>query len=164
MLCDKCNKNEASVFIERTINGKKEKYTLCSHCAGNMDNELPFTLDLSGLLSGFTQFSHQPMTVSPTCTVCGTTFETFEKRGRLGCENCYQDFRNQLTPIVKRIHGSVQHSGSNVYQMDKTKLEIQELKSNLSEAILEENFEMAAELRDKIKALEEVEHHDTVDK
>lgn len=164
MLCDKCKKNEASIFIERSINGNKENYSLCSHCAAQMENDLPFTLDLGGLLSGFSHYSPSPLSTSPVCSSCGMTFENFEKIGRLGCANCYSDFRDQLTPIVKRIHGSGQHTGYEGIVVDKKKLEIQELKAKLSEAILKENFEDAAMLRDKIKALEEVEKSDSVDK
>ena len=158
MLCDKCNSKEAHVFIERNINGNKEKFALCSECASKMEKELPFSIDIGSFFSGFNSLGGIPLasSQSPVCSGCKMSFDDFEKKGRLGCAHCYEDFREQLVPIVKRIHGSQQHTGYGGSEEDKKRLAIQELKAKLSEAILHENFEEAATLRDEIKALEEV--------
>lgn len=159
MLCDKCKSREAHVFIERTINGTKEKFSLCSECASKLEKEMPFTIDLGGFFSGFNPFGGMALQQSnvPVCSMCGMTFEDFENTGRLGCAHCYEDFREQLVPIIKRIHGSQQHTGYENSEEDKKRLAVQELKAKLSEAILHENYEEAARLRDEIKALEEVQ-------
>lgn len=166
MLCDKCKSKEAHVFIERTINGEKEKFALCSECAATMEKELPFSIDIGSFFSGFNPFGSAAMhqaKVSPKCSCCGMSFDDFEKKGRLGCGHCYEDFREQLVPVIRRIHGSQQHTGYMSSEEDKKRLAIQELKAKLSEAILQENFEEAAVLRDEIKALEEVKKNDSVD-
>lgn len=158
MLCDKCKNKEAHVFIERIINGEKEKFSLCTECAAKMEKEMPFSLDLGEFFSDFNPFagmSMQPAS-SPVCSVCGMSFDDFENKGRLGCAHCYEDFREQLVPIIKRIHGSQQHTGYVNSEADKKRLAVQELKAKLSEAILNENYEEAARIRDEIKALEEV--------
>lgn len=159
MLCDKCKSKEAHVFIERTINGEKEKFSLCSECAAKMEKELPFTIDLGSFFSGFNPFGGVSIqqAQSPKCSMCGLTYDQFEKHGRLGCAHCYEDFRQQLVPVIKRIHGSQQHTGYANSEADKKRLAVQELKAKLSEAILHENYEEAARLRDEIKALEEVQ-------
>ena len=159
MLCDKCKSKEAHVFIERTINGLKEKFSLCSECASKMEKEMPFTIDFGSFFSGFNPFGGGEIanSHSPICSGCGISFDEFEKKGRLGCANCYEDFREQLVPIVKRIHGSQQHMEYIDSEENKKRLAVQELKAKLSEAILQENFEEAARLRDEIKAYKEVQ-------
>lgn len=166
MLCDKCKSREAHVFIERTINGQKEKFSLCSECAAKMEKEMPFTIDFGNFLSGFSPFlgTSVKQAPAPVCSNCGMSFDDFETIGRLGCAHCYEDFRQQLVPIIKRIHGSHQHTGYANTEKDKMRLAVQELKAKLSEAILKENFEEAARLRDEIKAYEEVQKNDSMDK
>lgn len=159
MLCDRCKSKEAHVFIERTINGKQEKFALCGDCAANMDKELPFTIDLGSFFAGLSQFSDaMPAKVEKqVCSHCGMGFDYFEKNGRLGCAHCYDEFKDQLLPIIKRIHGSHQHfeDTEESEQERKEKLLVQELKQKLSEAVLAENYEEAARLRDEIKAHKE---------
>ena len=69
---------------------------------------------------------------------------------------CYQDFRTQLAPILKRIHGRVQHAGHvppNVGRARQAREEMERLKAEMNEAVSTENFERAAQLRDRIRAL-----------
>ena len=39
MLCEKCSKNEATVFYREIVNGKEKKYSLCSDCAAKLEKE-----------------------------------------------------------------------------------------------------------------------------
>ena len=61
MLCEKCKKNEASVFYRENINGKERKYSLCPECAAELEkNEdgVVFTL------------LHKELTEAEKQTVC----------------------------------------------------------------------------------------------
>ncbi len=51
MLCDKCKKNEANVFIIADINGKKNKLRLCSNCAKS-SNLIDIPLSLMAIGDG----------------------------------------------------------------------------------------------------------------
>ena len=46
------------------------------------------------------------------CSNCGFEFEEYYELGRLRCVKCYDVFREQLKPLVYKIHGSVRHNGS----------------------------------------------------
>jgi protein arginine kinase activator len=63
-----------------------------------------------------------------------------------------------LSTLLKKIHGSNQHLGktpARIPQEDKKKMEsIQDLKTQLMYAIQSEDFEKAAQLRDKIRQVE----------
>jgi protein arginine kinase activator len=85
------------------------------------------------------------------------SLEEFQKTGRLGCSTCYDTFGEVLKPLIKRLHGSLQHTGKVPVRFSKTvsiTREIAKLKDLLNKAIEKEEYEKAAEIRDKIKDLE----------
>ena len=99
-------------------------------------------------------------TVSVKCPSCGLTYADFKKIGRLGCGECYNTFRKYLGPLLKRIHGSTQHTGKSPLiagKPRKKKIDLQALRIRLARAIEEEAFEEAAKIRDQIKELERKE-------
>jgi protein arginine kinase activator len=90
------------------------------------------------------------------CPTCGMQFSDFSKTGRLGCGNCYLTFRSQLNGLLRKIHGSTQHRGKVPFtpgDVMKPLREERKLQEELRKAVEEEDFEKAAKLRDRIKAL-----------
>ena len=91
------------------------------------------------------------------CPVCGITFYEFRNQGRLGCPHDYVCFEEELRPLVINIHGESVHSGKQprrgVGEKDmQTRLIL--LRREMREAVQEENYERASELRDEIRGLE----------
>lgn len=158
MLCDKCKKNQATTHISSTVNGIKIEKNLCSHCAA----EEGFSEFGGGLFNMFSTMLGEANTIQSNnaaerCKLCGKTFDDIARSGRLGCACCYNTFAKQLSPSLKRIHGSIKHIGKRSKCGDTTispEKEIHNLKSELQKAVEAENYEKAAELRDKIKGLE----------
>ncbi len=77
--------------------------------------------------------------------------------GRFGCSNCYKQFGSRLDPILKRVHGNTVHVGKIPKRTGgqiQLKREIEELRRNLHELIDREEFENAAQIRDRIRELE----------
>lgn len=113
---------------------------------------------VSSLLSApFGGFGSMPSLGSgQRCEVCGSDFSTIAKSGKGGCPNCYTAFRSRLAPTVKKIHGNTVHCGkhSKVTTAQSQENELASLRRQLSDAVKEEKYEQAAELRDKIKAME----------
>ncbi|MFA5881294.1 MAG: UvrB/UvrC motif-containing protein, partial [Eubacteriales bacterium] len=75
----------------------------------------------------------------------------------LGCPTCYDVFENKLDPVLRRIHGNPRHTGKIPKRTGGTielRREIEELKRELQAAITSEEYEKAAEVRDKIRGLE----------
>lgn len=165
MICNKCNKNKASFFLEQNINGNITKIALCPECAKEYKNINlnPYsTLNLLGGLFQPNSITKQRSTEVKKCTLCASTLADISKNGRVGCAECYKVFHDELTPTVRRIHGNVKHVGrkpldSQIYETN-TESEINkiaDLKNQLNEAIAREDYETAAELRDKIRGLTE---------
>lgn len=164
MLCEECNNNKATVHMTKIIQGQKEEIHLCQECAMKKESlnlENPFAIHsfLAGLLdiSGGSQVK-QGQNIGIECSQCGKSYNEFRKVGRFGCDHCYEEFNGQIKPLIRKIHGNIHHTGKipkRTGNILSIKREINQLKSQLKRAIEEEAFEKAAELRDKIKALEE---------
>jgi len=91
------------------------------------------------------------------CSQCHLTYGEFKKTGRLGCSSCYKSFARELVPLMRRIHGSTSHVGKFPASLDKTSRalrEVKRLRDALRQAIAQEEFEKAAQLRDELKTVE----------
>jgi protein arginine kinase activator len=92
------------------------------------------------------------------CPVCGIKFVEFRNSGRLGCPHDYQEFREELTPLLENIHGEIRHCGKTprrLPQNKQTQSELLQLRKQLQQAVTREAYEEAARLRDRIRKLEE---------
>lgn len=171
MLCQNCNTKNATVHFTKVVNNKKVELYLCEQCAkekGQINFSAPFSL--ADFFPGFAGYSMKNPYVTgypemKKCSKCGMSYEDFQKTGKLGCSECYNIFKEEITPLVKRIHGAVEHQGkvpSGISGKIKTTGEIQLLKEHLGKAIQSEEYEKAAKLRDKIRQLESREEGEVV--
>ncbi|MCX5706079.1 MAG: UvrB/UvrC motif-containing protein [Candidatus Omnitrophica bacterium] len=166
MLCDLCGKNPATVHLTEIIDEQMNELHLCEDCARKKSAAMEQQFGLSDLLAGMAEFDKSggkelDTGVGVKCPRCGLTYADFKKIGRLGCGECYNAFRKYLAPLLKRIHGSTQHTGKSpvkVTKIMKKKIDLQELRNRLQKAIETEAFEEAAKLRDQIRELEKKEN------
>lgn len=165
MLCQRCKEKEATVHLTKIINGEKNEVYLCEECAKET-GKIPFTANnpfafqnlLKGILNNTGVGSYEQVKEGKRCDKCGISYKDFTGNGLFGCAECYQTFADRLNPILKRIHGSTRHNGKVPRRKGgdlKLKREIRELKQEMQEAVEEENFEKAAEIRDTINEIEE---------
>ena len=173
MLCEKCKKNNATVFYEETVNGKTRSYSLCTECAKALEQsgEIAFKQNIADDFFGIPSFGNiqgslfgslfglpeNARTSRKTCPLCHASFEDFRRYGKAGCPLCYTTFADELSGTVRSIHGSVKHVGrapKRFQKQNEQKNRLTELKNELRSAIADENFEAAASLRDQIRALE----------
>ncbi len=162
MLCQNCGKYEATTHVKRIVNGESAEAHLCSDCAkalGYKDVFGGFGNTFTDLLGSF---FGEPQTTSLNsrtirCEKCGNTFSDIVNSGKLGCADCYTTFYDKLLPSLQRIHGKTRHEGKNPTiiktEVQGTVDEAKTLELELRKAIEEQNFEKAAELRDKINDL-----------
>lgn len=164
MLCESCKKNNATVSLTEIKDSKTTVYQLCETCARSQG--CPGKQNLLGdLLSGFVAKARSAeATVEKACEVCGMTYRGFRAKGRLGCPHCYELFEEELTPLLEKIHGSAHHIGkaprqeqgeeqseSDVLQRHR---ELTRLRRELRDVVQEEDYERAAQIRDRIQVLE----------
>jgi len=163
MMCNECGKRPATVHITKIENGKKTNMHLCEQCAlakGALTINTGFSINdiLAGMLNngGPLPFKVDFMD-DPSCPVCGMKYSRFRETGRFGCGSCYKSFGDRLTPLFRRIHGNINHTGKIPHRAGgrlKIIREMESLKAELENAIKREEYERAAEIRDKIRALE----------
>ncbi|MBX9576918.1 MAG: UvrB/UvrC motif-containing protein [Chthoniobacterales bacterium] len=159
MFCNTCNKKEATVFLTQIVDGKMQKMNFCETCAQKKGINDPSGFALTELLLGLGLTQDVTATAELTCSVCELTQSQFKKTGRLGCSACYDLFIEELMPMLRNMHPSLVHVGKaprHFAQEQKEKESIQLLQKQLQKAIAEEHYENAAELRDKILALQDV--------
>jgi len=160
MLCDVCNKNQATVHLTEIIDDRMNELHLCEECARQKSAQMEQQFGLSDLLAGLAEFEKppkEPELALLKCPNCGLTYADFKKIGRLGCGECYTAFRKYLIPLLKKVHGTCTHLGKNPIKAVRTvkkKPHLEELREKLQKAIEDEAFEEAAGLRDQIKELE----------
>ena len=172
MLCQKCKKNNATIHYRENINGKVTEYSLCADCAAELERdgvikfENPFSnfmrddiFDFASVLpSFFTSLNHALGSgETKRCPVCGSTFSDIARTGHIGCPQCYETFADELSATVNQLHGVSKPQGripKRFGEKQNREAEINSLKEEQKKAIEAQEFEKAAELRDKIKALE----------
>jgi len=173
MICNVCGKHKATVHLTEIVNDQVTKLNLCEYCAKEKGTQMEKHFGIADLLQGLTgetTKSLAPMVQKVKCPNCGMSFDEFKKIGRLGCAECYGTFESHLSPLLKRIHSSNEHTGKSPRRMAPSKKavgkgpaapaagkissEIQMLKAQLKKAIASESYEDAAVIRDKIKRLE----------
>lgn len=162
MDCQQCNVRPATVRLKQESKGKVSEFFLCDVCA-NHNSTIHFgaPLNINDFLLGFMNVHNKGKTNNNVqtmmCDICGLTFEKFKESGKLGCQTCYEKFEDKLDPIIKRIHGNSKYQGkipSKLYAYIQKNNEIDELRVMLKDSIRREEYEKAAEIRDKIKELE----------
>lgn len=159
MLCNECGKNEANVHVTHIINGKKTEAHLCDECAKKNQTLLNSNFSMENLFSAMLNNAFNTTTYLPSkgCSKCGMTYDEFRDKGKFGCSECIETFKQKLLPVVKNIQGYDNHTGKipkragGSYKVQK---DIEKLKTKLKNAIESEEYEQAAELRDKIREME----------
>lgn len=167
MLCEECQKREATVHYTKVVNDQRTEYHLCEQCArgkGELDFSMGFEpgFSIHNLLAGLLNMSNPGLQVekkaatASQCPKCGMSYAQFSQTGRLGCGECYVVFQRQLEPLLRRIQGTSTHSGKVPGRQGgtlKLEREIRRLERELENAVEREEFEKAAELRDQLKEL-----------
>jgi protein arginine kinase activator len=182
MQCDICSKKKATVHLTEIVDEQMSEMHLCEECARNKSAQMEQQFGLGDLLAGLSaDVGKGPLKsddkASIKCAGCGLNYEDFRKFGRLGCGQCYVSFKEHLSGLLRKIHGSNRHLGKTpfgvkpeaaVEKAEPVSLphpapepaallvseNIDDLKKQLHDAIAAEDFEKAAKLRDKIRKME----------
>ena len=151
--CSLCGARAQRRYTE-IVGGRTKSMPLCLECAKRQALTAPpsampgpkpamhFNLQAKIL--------HQGLPASTLrCPDCGIRLVDLRKTGRVGCARCYETFRKQILPLLKRVHGAVEHTGSRPAGA-APRIELNQLREDLRRAIEAEDFEQAARLRDRI--------------
>jgi protein arginine kinase activator len=164
MTCGECGKREAVVTLTQVVEGEARTIGLCEACAAEKGIQTSASVEqtpLGGFLSALWKGAEEGEAGQPAvgrCPGCGATFADFRETGRLGCADCYRSFEPALRVLLRRYHGSTHHHGRRQLppegQPGEARADLAAgLREQLRLAVEAENFELAAELRDRLKEL-----------
>ena len=161
MLCENCKENDAVVNLTTIKDNVVTQQHLCEKCAAAKGVETSVTMPKHPLGDFLQAVQNQKLLGAddaPACHFCGATTRDFRQTGRLGCARCYTAFERQLRDLLRRLHGNSRHAGRR-YEPPAVELieragSVAQLRERLRRAIDNEQFELAAELRDRLRAVE----------
>ena len=160
--CQGCKKNTATVHLtDISPQGEKCERHLCESCAqGEGVVPKPQNLHLGQILSAFlegSKFSAKQI-AALTCPKCKLNFVEFRNSGLLGCANDYDAFGKPLEELIRRAHrNETRHIGKvprRLRPAREVENDLIRLRRELNRAVDDERYELAAEIRDRIRTLE----------
>ncbi len=163
MSCDQCREREAVIHLTQIVNEQVTTLHLCEKCAADKGVDSPGSAvktPLGSFLAAMGKGSEPQLAPrsGESCGRCGGTFQDFRETGRLGCSDCYRAFESPLRDLLRRLHGSTHHLGERYAEREPAAAvpgtQAAELREQLRLAVETENFELAAELRDRLRVLE----------
>jgi len=163
MKCQICKENDAVVHVQQIMGEDVVELHLCEACArekGISSHSDSIELSLSQLLTGLidTRKAGSSAGAAELCPKCGRKLSDVRKEGTLGCGSCFSQFRREITAGLERIApGGARHKGrfpARLLTYKALLMDKEALKKDLAEALAEEDYERAAEIRDRIRAVE----------
>jgi protein arginine kinase activator len=170
MTCDICGKKKATVHLTEIVDEQMSEMHLCEECARQKSTQMEQQFGLADLLAGLSDTSKTSASKEGEksvlkCSRCALPYEDFRKFGRLGCGECYTSFKEHLTGLLRKIHGSNKYLGKTPvkYLENQTSSasegavallpsdDLEDLKKQLHAAIAAEDFEKAVQIRDRIR-------------
>ncbi len=159
MQCCVCKEKPATVHLTQIVGEKMQKLDLCEDCAKAKGVNDPTSFAMADLMMGLgasQELDPSAGIVEIKCPRCGFSQADFKKSGRLGCPDCYKTFAEGLAGLLKTMHKGTRHIGKAPEPLRQTRDKAERLKllqKKLAKAIEVEDFELAAQLRDEIKAI-----------
>ena len=166
MICEECGRNDAIVHIVQIGPGGRSEKNICMSCAARYGASIfraqQENVSAEDFLKGIFGSNQQESAAEEdaphiTCPNCGVQFQDFPQTGQIGCSICYETFHHELTPLLRRIHGASVHRGKIPRRSGSSimlRQEAEQLRARLKEAVAREEYEKAAEYRDRIRSLE----------
>jgi protein arginine kinase activator len=160
MKCEFCDELAKVHLTQMLKNGSLEIH-LCERCAEERGITDPSSFLLQNLLGSEGSKVEQSVPMlkdTANCEHCGFSFQDFKRAGRLGCSKCYQVFSGDISAMLSTMHRGQKHKGKRPRGLvdNSARIEaVSEAKEKLQKAIDEENFEIAAKIRDEILVLEQ---------
>ena len=154
MLCEHCKKRQADVNFVGIVGGKPVALHLCNICYaeyGGKFSQSTYKPEWASLLGGDDKYEK-------ICPVCGTTYADFERSGLLGCTSCYDVFKEELIPAIRKVQGKVQHVGKIGKNNDELGLHrrLSILQERLESALKAKRFSEADSLNRQIKSVKKI--------
>ena len=165
MLCMICKQKPAQVHLTEIVDDKMKKVDLCEDCAKHKGINDTAGFAIADLLLGLGAAQEMAQAGGGEeikCPACGFTQADFKKAGRLGCSECYTAFAEGLEGLLKTMHKGTKHVGKTPHSLRQGRDladHLKQLQKKLDRAVIDEDFEQAASLRDEIRSTRDQMEH-----
>ncbi|MFO7675602.1 MAG: UvrB/UvrC motif-containing protein [bacterium] len=152
--CSLCGRREATLRVRQVDKDGASDLDICAECARirGFTEARQIKANACEILDDMKK-SVSESDGALVCPGCGLTFAEFKRKGRLGCARCYLAFEEQLRPLVQRLQGAAQHVGRAAKagrRRAREQMAVVRLRAELEAAIVAEDYEQAARLRDEL--------------
>ncbi len=172
MRCVHCKENPATVKLTRIVKNKVIELHLCQKCAAEISPYQKKIAQAQGINQLFEQLMKlekaeseasaadggQSVPVAAKCKTCGLPFQQYKRTLMLGCPHCYESFGDHLLTDLRKIHGSVQHSGK-IPPEQQARIakgrQLEWLREQLRQSLEKDDYDQATQLRDQILVIEQ---------
>ena len=157
MNCERCKKQHATYHLTAIENGSKKEAHLCEECARRAGVGIKFNFSINDVVGGTTAPKPRSKASNKACPDCGITYSEFKSKARLGCARDYEVFQKEVVRLLEKVHGASTHTGKTPRTADvhvRKENELLRLKRDLETLVKTEDYEKAAEIRDRIRSLE----------
>lgn len=168
MNCEKCKSKKATLFY---ADEGGVKHALCSACGEEINkiSELceknPTSKRVFLPENALYSFYGSSSEISPyilreigkdaVCPSCKSSLDDIVKKGKFVCPDCYESFEYYLALPLQSTGGE---EGARMPSLRRSDIDrkkaLERLRSEIKLAVENENYELAASLRDKVKKLE----------
>ena len=168
MNCEKCKSKKATLFY---ADEGGVKHALCASCGEGINkiselcekNQAPRSKLIPEKV--LYSFYERPSAISPyicrevgrdvVCPNCKTALEDIIKSGRFICPDCYESFGDYLSVCrgSSECEEGARMPSARRSDIDRRRA-LERLKTEIKLAVENENYELAASLRDKVRRLE----------
>ncbi|MDX2198403.1 MAG: UvrB/UvrC motif-containing protein [Phycisphaerae bacterium] len=159
-LCERCGKAQAVCLIVDIDMGEKREQHLCDACAVS-EGHYPATKPdataqeyIEKLLT-----AGGKATSNLYCEHCGIRYSEFRSQGLLGCSHDYDAFGAEMDKLLRRAHDGADHHVGKTPRAGGAgdaaagAKNVRKLRKLLQEAVEAEDYERAAQLRDRISEM-----------
>lgn len=181
MLCQSCHKFQATlhqldVVYDDAGRSEVQAKNFCASCAKQAGLPVPKASSYPKIMSMLSKAFLNPLqnaaeanaagaSVQPTprqenaeselppnCPDCGWTLRDLKQTSRLGCPKDYEIFADYLGEMFERLHGFDSH-----VDLSQDEHPLERIQAAMEKAIAAEDYEKAAELRDRLQDLQQTE-------
>ncbi|NLE19434.1 MAG: hypothetical protein GX623_01330 [Clostridiales bacterium] len=156
MICEVCRQRDADIVFKTVTGGQVATRAMCMKCAQNMQQEMMKMFvalgfkpeQVSGVHQEETSEAALPKPEMPRflCAHCGRPYDRLDEHTMAGCAHCYEamaeDLAAQFAPDTAPKAADSRGNARGGHD---------ELNLRLMEAVIREDFELAARLRDQLR-------------
>jgi len=158
MICDVCRERPAVIFVQQVSKDSSIELHLCEVCArerGVSTGENKIDITLGGLFSDALEKPGKERPRENCCPVCGFSLQDIRKHRKAGCADCYQHFRGEIISLLRREGIELAYTGPLPTKLEAFRtpqVDPENLRAELQRAIEQEDYELAAYYRDRLKS------------